>query len=177
MMYNAEQLCVLAHKQYGSRKGHRSVELALNKRLTFDMARLRKRPMGMCSNDAKSCYDRIVHSIAMLAVRRTGAPVEPLICMFTTLQDLHHHVRTIYGDSEESFTGGLWSVPIQGIGQGNGAGPTLWALISTPLLNILQEEGLCVAFKTALSGNKVTFAGYIFVDDSDTCVCNLTMKM
>jgi len=27
--------------------------------------------------------------------------------------------------------------PIHGIGQGNGAGPAIWAFISTPLLNIL----------------------------------------
>jgi hypothetical protein len=42
---------------------------------------------------------------------------------FTTIQNLHHLIRAVYGDSELTFTGELWTVPIQGVGQGNGAGP------------------------------------------------------
>ena len=51
-------------------------------------------------NDAKSCYDRIVHSVASLAMQRVGAPVEPIICMFTSIQHLQHRIRTVFGDSE-----------------------------------------------------------------------------
>jgi len=31
-------------------------------------------------------------------------------------------------------------VPIHGIGQGNGAGPAIWTVVSTPLLNLLREK-------------------------------------
>ncbi len=64
MMYTAEQLQVVAKERYGSRKNKAAIEQCLNKRLTFDLTRQLKRPLAMCSNDAKSCYDRIVHSAA-----------------------------------------------------------------------------------------------------------------
>jgi hypothetical protein len=99
MMYTAEDLKVIAQEQFGSRTGHTSIDQSLNKRITLDIFGHKKRPSAMCSNDAKSCYDCIVHSVARLAVQRVGAPVEPIVCMFTTIQNLQHRIRTVYGDS------------------------------------------------------------------------------
>jgi hypothetical protein len=125
-MYTAEQLQVVAKEQYGTRKNKAAIEQCLNKRLTFDLARQLKRPLAMCSNDAKSCYDRIVHSVASLCMRRMGVEAPPIVCMFTTIQNLQHSIRTVYGDSELTFTGQPWTVPIQGVGQGNGGGRCTW---------------------------------------------------
>ena len=119
-----------------------AIDQSLNKRLTYDIIRQKKRPGALCSNDAKSCYDRIVHSVASLAMQRVGAPVEPIICMFTSIQNLQHRIRTVFGDSEVGFSGALYVVPIQGVGQGNGAGPQIWAVVSTPVLNMLRSLGL-----------------------------------
>ena len=77
---------------------------------------------------------------------------EPLICMFTTLQNLEHMVCTVYGDSDISFSGKLWVVPIQGIRQGNGTGPATWVVVSTPILNMLCELGYGAFFKGLISG-------------------------
>jgi hypothetical protein len=87
MMYIAEQLQVVAKELYWSRKNKAAIEQCLNKRLTFDFARQLKRPLAMCSNDAKSCYDRIVHSVASLCMRRVGVEEPPIVCMFTTIQN------------------------------------------------------------------------------------------
>lgn len=57
--------------------------------------------------------------------------------------------------------------PIHGIGQGNGAGPAIWAFISTPLLNILWEHGFGFKFTAPVSGLRIRFAGFAFVDDTD----------
>jgi hypothetical protein len=57
-----------AEEQGGSRKNFRAVELALNKVLTYNQLRQLKWPGVLCSNDLKSCYDRIVHYIASLYV-------------------------------------------------------------------------------------------------------------
>jgi hypothetical protein len=83
MVYTAEQLQVVAKEQYGSRKHKAATEQCLNKRLTFDLARQLKRPLAMCSNDAKSCYDRIVHSVASLCMRRMGVEEPPIqyVCL------------------------------------------------------------------------------------------------
>jgi hypothetical protein len=167
MMYTAEDIKAIAMEQYGSRAKLSAGDHSLNKRLTFDLMRQSKRPGAMCSNDAKSCYDRIVHSVASLAMQRLGVAEAPIVCMFTTIQNLEHKIRTVFGDSTIGFTGALWAVPIQGVGQGNGAGPQIWAAVSTPVLNMLRAEGHGAFFKAAISGEEISFVGYAFVDDTD----------
>jgi len=176
MMYFAEDLDLLAKEQNGSRKGLRAISQCLNKRLTFDLLRQQRRAGALCSNDAKSCYDRIVHSIASLCMRRVGMPEEPIVCMFTTIQNLKHHIRTAYGDSELYFGGELWTIPVQGVGQGNGAGPQIWAVVSTPVLNMLRAEGHGAFFKAAISGDDISFVGYAFVDDTDLVSTSKTLS-
>jgi hypothetical protein len=68
----------------------------------------------------------------------------------------------------------MWTVPVQGVGQGNEAGPQIWAIISTPVLNMLREERLDAFFKAAISGDKFSFVGYAFVDDTDLCETAVT---
>ena len=167
MMFTAEDLKAIAKEQFGSRSRLTAIDQSLNKRLTYDIIRQKKRPGALCSNDAKSCYDRIVHSVASLAMQRVGAPVEPIICMFTTIQNLQHRIRTIFGDSEIGFSGATYVVPIQGVGQGNGAGPQIWAVVSTPVFNMLRSMGFGAYLKATISGDRVEFVGFAFVDDAD----------
>jgi hypothetical protein len=134
MMRSAEESYILAREQFGSRKHHQSITAALNKRLTMDLLRQRRQAGALCSNDAKSCYDRIVHNIASLAMRRTGLPAEPIKLMFESLQKAEHRVTiTAFGISEQTYRKNL-TIPYQGVGQGNGGGPVIWAVISTVIL-------------------------------------------
>jgi hypothetical protein len=103
MMKDGEAYEQLAWEQYGSREGKKSMEQALNKVLSFDLIRQARMDAAMCSNDAKSCYDRIVHSIASILMQQQNFPASACICVFTTRQNLHHTVRTIYGDSKYGF--------------------------------------------------------------------------
>lgn len=167
MMRHAERTDSLAPEQYGSRKRRRATDLAVNKAVTYDIIRQLKRPAAVCSNDAKSCYDLIGHTQASLAMQRLGAPKSAVDCLFTTLQCATHNVRTGYGDSKGSYGGQVWVVPFHGIGQGNGAGPAIWAVVSTPLLNILRERGFGISFATPVSNLPINFSGFAFVDATD----------
>jgi hypothetical protein len=157
----------LAPEQYGSRKGHQAVDQCLNKRLTFDLSWILHKPMALCSNNAKSCYNRVVHSVASLCLQRIGCPKPVVITMFETIQNLRHHVRSHYGDSEMFYHANQGLHPIQGLGQGNGAGPTIWALISTPVLNMLRTHGFGIKISSCISGEYLHFVGYSFVDNTD----------
>ena len=172
MMYNAEQHGTIAKEQYGSRKGLSANDHSLNKRLTFDILRQKRKPGAHTATDALSCYDRIVHAVAGLAMRQQGLPQGPIVCMFSTIQRLLHYVRTIYGDSELFFDSNseLYIVPIQGVGQGNGAGPQIWAVVSSPVLEMLRDMGYGCFFRMAISGEELSFVGYAFVDDADLVV-------
>jgi hypothetical protein len=86
MMMLAEKAGSLAPEQYGSRKRRRAIDLAVNKTLVNDILRQIKRPGGVCSNDAKSCYDLIGHTQASMAMQHQGIPKAAVNCIFATLQ-------------------------------------------------------------------------------------------
>ena len=136
-MDHAESHNLLAQEQYSSQKGKTAIDQALHKRLMYDVLRLSRKPGALCSNDARSCYDRVLHSIAMLAFRRLGISSPAAECMLTTIQRMHHHICTSYGDSAFTLHCDGSLIPFQGVLQGNGAAPAIWVIISTPLLNML----------------------------------------
>ena len=116
----------LIAKEQFSRPGRSAQDNALAKRLVFDYYRLKKKPFAMCACDLKACYDRVVHNAASLALQRVGIPLNDIKCMFGTIQQLVHRIRTAFGLSNSTY-GGTWKryrKPPQGLGQGNGAGPT-----------------------------------------------------
>ncbi|CAJ1945328.1 unnamed protein product [Cylindrotheca closterium] len=127
-------------RQHGSCKRHQAIDLALTKRLTWDLLHLQRRPVGWISNDAKSCFDRIVHGVATTSLMRFGIQCCTLCSMFDTLMKSKHRVRTGFGDLDRVFTPPTL-IPFQGCGQGNGAGPPIWVAISSILLGMMISKG------------------------------------
>ena len=64
-------------------------------------------------------------------------------------------------------------IPFQGIGQGNGTGPTIWVAVSTTLLNMIKNAKDGLFFESPLSLDKHHFVGFAFVDDTDLVTGNL----
>jgi hypothetical protein len=60
--------------------------------------------------------------------------------------------------------------------QGNGAGPAIWAVLSSPLLNLLRSKGFGCEFRTPFSNEPIKFVGYAFVDDTDVIVSHASME-
>jgi hypothetical protein len=107
IMKDGEAYEQLDWKKCGIREGKKSIDQALHNVLSFDLIRQARVDAAMCSNDAKSCYDRIVHSIASILMQHQNVPESACICVFTMLQNLHHTVRKIYGDSKAGYGGTL----------------------------------------------------------------------
>ena len=166
-MRNAEELDQLAIEQYGSRNNLSAEKHALNKRLMLDIMRVSKTPGVLIANDAKSCYDRILHFATYAALRRAGIPKEAVISMVHTLRTMKHRVRTGYGDSIDYYGGEDDGDP-HGTTQGNGAGPAIWALVSSPLLDILREKGYGAKLLSPIRKEFFHLCGFAFVDDTDT---------
>lgn len=163
----AEANAQIPKEQYGSRKRHQARHQATNKKLLYDLNQFQRKPMILCSNDAKSCYDWIVHSIAALAMQRLGLPPQPMKCMITTLQNMNHYIRTAFGDSDQTLQGSQQAVPFQGILQGNGAGPTLWLAVSTPLFAMMKTAKHGIKYRTSISKEFDSIIGFAFIDDTD----------
>ena len=158
----------IVKEQYSS-PGRSAQDNALNKRLVFDHFRFQKQPFGMCACDLKSCYDRIVHSAASLSLQRIGISLPRIQCMFSTVQRLVHRVRTAYGSSEGTFGGDTHDFQNnpQGTGQGNGAAPAIWSILSSTIFQLLHKDGHSTEFCTALSKGLLKICGFSYVDDCD----------
>ena len=74
-------------------------------------------------------------------MRQMGVSKAAVTCMFPTLHEAVHRVRIGYGDSTISYGEKLPGPPLHGIGQGNGAGPAIWMVLSSPLLEIQRKKG------------------------------------
>jgi hypothetical protein len=170
MLATAELNDAIAPEQFGSRKFLSAVDQSLNKALIFDLWRQHRTCAALCSNDAKGYYDRIVHNVASLCMQRVRVPKEPIVSMFSTIQNLQHHVRTAFGDSEGFFQANTGHISIQGVGQGNGAGPQICALVSTPIFNMLRSMGLGMKLLSPISRMNLFLVGFGFVDDTDLAI-------
>ena len=159
---------LITEEQY-SRPGRSAQDNALNKRLMFDYVRLRRQPFGVCACDLKSCYDRIVHNAAALALRRVGVRESDIVSMFGTIQTMIHKIRTAFGDSSRIYYADnpAFRLPVQGTCQGNGAGPSIWSILCSTVFEVLHHLGFGSVFCYALSSGLFRLCGFAYVDDCD----------
>jgi hypothetical protein len=61
---------------------------------------------------------------------------------------------------------------MHGIGQGNGTGPAIWAVLSTPILNLLHKLGFGCFLITPITNIPPKNVGYSFADDTDLIQSN-----
>ena len=123
--------------------------------------------MITCSNHAKSCYDRIAHSIASLALQIAGMPRAPIFSMLQNIQGEENYIRTAFGDSSITINGRYYDNPYQGMLQGNGSGPVTWVLNNAPMVDVHRKKGIGVEFTTSISKIAVQIIGFMFVDDTN----------
>ena len=162
---HAERGGAVSADEHGSRKGHTAINACLSKRLFCDLFRQKRRAAAVAMNDATGCYDRISHPIAVLTLMSYGLPQRIACTLISTLQKAVHHIKTGFGRSGPVY--GNEVIPISGIGQGNGLGPTLWALISSKLLLMMHTAGHGVRITSALTNTIISLVGFAFVDDTD----------
>ena len=83
--------------------------------------------------------------------------------LFSTIRDMKHFIRTAYGDYRDFYT--EQDVPFHGILQGYRAGPTIWAMVSSPLLDTMRANGHGI--KIDSRDGIITIPAFAFVDDTD----------
>ena len=166
-MKYGEEKGLLAREQYGGRKQKSANQHALNKRLVLDSIRLQKEAAILIANDARSCYDRIILMVAYIAMVMFGTSKEAAKSVLFCLVVMRYVIRTVFGDSELSYGGDKWEQTPHGMGQGNGCAPAVWNAISSPLFEILREEGYGMEIIAPIAATLLFIAGFGFVDDTD----------
>ena len=171
-MKSGESLGALTRDNYGGRNHHRAAEVSLNSHLTNNSIWARRGRAIIMSNDAKGCYDRIAHIVVDLALRRLGIPKPAMQSMLETIQEMEHHIRTAFGDSEGFYGSDPNGNPNQGILQGNGAGPAGWSAISSVIIDEMKKAGFGYKQWSVIRKRATTIVCFAFVDDTDLIHAN-----
>ena len=122
---------------------------------------------GLCyaMNDAIECFDRIDHTPAVLVLTKYGLKYESARILFQVMQKAMHSIKTGYGVSDHVYDNEIKL--LAGCGQGNGLGPTLWALISSVVIDICKEAGHGIEIATAITKMILSLMRFAFVDNAD----------
>lgn len=104
LVYRAETLDTLHKDMWGTRPGRSAIDAVCVKELLYSLARLTNTPLATFDNDAKSCYDRIVMTVALLIGRRQGLPSKTAAWIAKLNKELNKFIQTGYGLSD-SFWG------------------------------------------------------------------------
>jgi len=113
-------------------------DVVLLKHFTYLFSHLTKTTLGTFDNDAKSCYDRIIVSLAMLISRIMGMSRNASETHAEFLRQAEYHLKTKLGVSDE-FYSNLMAI-IYGTGQGSRASPSFWTIISTVIIDLIQKK-------------------------------------
>ena len=93
----------LAPEQYGSCKHMSASQASVNNRLMYDLMHQTCQGGIVCANNAKSCYDQIVHLVLSLSLQQLGVPSAPIQSMLTTIQKMQHQIKTAHSVSPQFY--------------------------------------------------------------------------
>ena len=130
-----------------------------------EISRASQKPLVKFDNDATSCYDRILASVACLASRKFGTPKSVTLVMANTLKECKYKLKTMLGVSEKYFSHCHFT-PIYGTGQGSGNSPAIWCVISSVLFTSHESRAHGATYKTPDKQHAIKLTMIGFVDDS-----------
>ncbi len=116
--------------------------------------------------NASNCYDRIAHAMASLIFQSFGVKATTVAAMLETIQEMKFFLHTAYGDSKD-FAGSSIEIKTQGLGQGNGASPAGWCVISIMILWARGAKGHGAQLIAPMSQVRWSLSAILYINDMD----------
>jgi len=163
LVRHAENNNALGNAAQGSRQGRQCNDASLEKLLIYNHTRLTRTSLVTIDNDAKSCYDRIIKSLAMVACVAYGLPMLAAAMHNRTHNGMKHRVKTRqgffvpYGGTEED--------DLEGTGQGSGGSPAIWLIYSVTLLLAFRNYTKGIHIASPYENLLVFVVAILYVDD------------
>ena len=98
LIQSAEKSGSINEGLFGGRPGREAQSLTFLEELKYDISILTRRTLFHFDNDAASCYDRIIISLASLLNRKYGMHRRVIAVHATTLEQARFHLRTPHGE-------------------------------------------------------------------------------
>jgi len=130
---------LLGDSQWGSRPHRSTIDVLIQKELTYDLIRRRHYTAGLFDNAAASCYDRIVRPLTTLVDLSFGAAPTITALHEETIRKMRYKLETKLGVSNRSYQHSE-RTPIHGIERGTCDSPGKWCFTSELLARILEAE-------------------------------------
>jgi Reverse transcriptase (RNA-dependent DNA polymerase) len=180
----AHRLVTVAEKQNlfddcqgGGRPNRTSNDVAVRKMLTYAYSQVTRTNFACMDLDAKSCYDRIVASFALLCSRRFGMPKTACNIHGISIDQMKHYVKTALGISKAFFESSPEKV-LYGSGQGSSGSPSLWIVVSAILFRALEAiVGVSAKFPNLDGSTIATTTTTAFVDDTTNFINSILRAM
>jgi len=116
--------------------------------------------------DLANCYNAVAHPIVSIALKSFKVRKVMVAMMLYVLKTMQWFLKTAFGQSKTSF-GGTWWDPLMGLGQGNGAAPPGFLVVSTLMINVYHRLGHATEFVGTWSRDAFMLAAVLYVNDSD----------
>ena len=110
--------------------------------------------------------------MAFLIFQSFGVESTAVSAMLETIQEMKFFLRTAYGDSK-TFAGSSIKIKTQGLGQGNGASPAGWCVISIVILRAHGAKGHGAQFIAPMSLVRCSLSAILYVNNTDLLHINM----
>lgn len=125
--------------QHDGISGHDATTLTLMEEIVNDISRCSWTPMASFDNNASSCYDQIIVSLASLIAESYGQNSLVVWINAKTTEGACYKLKTALGISSETYSY-CTQKPLYGTGQGDGNSPMTWCFISSTIFHIHQKQ-------------------------------------
>jgi exonuclease III len=170
VVHRAEDTNSLHRGTYGSRANRQATDPTFLEVLQYDYASLTRWPEIKFSNDATSCYDRIIPSVSNVIARSMGLHKNIAKIHGSMLEHAVYRIKTQLGISTDSYTHSDGS-PVFGTGQGSTASPPFWLLNCSAYFTIYESKCYGARYVN-MDGSKTVKLGMTGFVDDNTCNVN-----
>ena len=164
LVHHAEDHLLLNPGTYGSRPGRTAHDPVFIEELQYEIVRMARSTHLKFSNDATSCYDRIIPALAFIISRKYGIHKSVCIVSGTTLNEAKYKLKTMLGVTN-SFYSNCTLHPIYGTGQGSGNSPTIWLVVSSTLFDAFETRAHGASYSSPDGTTTIHLYMVGFVDD------------
>jgi endonuclease/exonuclease/phosphatase family metal-dependent hydrolase len=172
VIHKAEDSNSIHDGTYGSRANRQAVDPTFLEVLQYDYATLTRWPEIIFSNDATSCYDRIVPSVSNVIARSMGLHKHIANIHGTMLEQAVYRIKTQLGISTGFyFHSPNW--PVYGTGQGSCASPPFWLLNCSAYFKIYESKCYGARYHNIDGSRELKLGMSGFVDDNK---CNINSR-
>ncbi len=145
----------------------------LQNQIQYELTFALQKQLAALELDARACYDWIISTCAILISMLHGIPASACHLQKKMLDQALFRISIFLGLSEESFSNTASSL-VYGNGQGSGASPPVWVMISSVMLDEMDNRNFEIEFTDPTQSINHDGVMVVYVDDSCAMVNNFS---